>query len=663
MANGIIYGTTNRHDVEVKLTWASIPDVSLGRSKVVVNLLYRKTSEGILEGEGTFFVNGLSVSRYLILGSGSWVKALSTELIVEYGDKETKELMLIAAGTITSDGSIVISRTECEATVILDRIPGPSVIERTADVLIGKRCFVSWMPRATTFSYRLIFSLGDWREETALICPDSTALFTYTDFVIPYEAARALPEAVQGRMTVSLLTFRDREASVLAGEHSVDFTVTVPQTEETLPSFSVNFSTINQRSGFDGVWMQGVTGVSAVFSDENAKYGASIRDRSLYVEGARYRAPYRSAAFQGNGPITLTATVTDSRGFSREISETVNVIAYRSPYLIPVAGMNELICARCLEDGTLSSFGTFLRVRVSESHSSVIVDGEEKNFSRIYLSCRENDADAFGDRIEISGDDILAEIVPSVRKSYLIKLSVVDTVGSEGAVLITVSTDIVAFHLGEGGRRAAFGKYAETEDCLDIDSSWDVHGRVLGLGSCNRNLAKGDDLDIFTVPGTYGIPDEETAATLLNAPFPKAGKMTVSFADGTGNRLLQEYVDITGTARGVRLIENGVCREWSLFCDTGWKEAAPGIEYRGLGEKVSLRFSFAVQTDGLPIVFEKVLPSALCPRTPRFCLCACSMGIVIAAVEPNGTVEISRAFSFSDGGELTVDGYAEYLKS
>ena len=52
-------------------------------------------------------------------------------------------------------------------------------------------------------------------------------------------------------------------------------------------------------------------------------------------------------------------------------------------------------------------------------------------------------------------------------------------------------------------------------------------------------LEVGTDLDALTTPGTYLIPNNNVAATLLHAPAAKAGKVIVSDVTSTGTYIKQ----------------------------------------------------------------------------------------------------------------------------
>ncbi len=662
MAKGVIYGETDREGISVRLSWSTVPNVETGESAVTVTLSLRKSDEGYLEGDGYFQINGMGIRKYLILGQGTWSKVLTKTESVAHDADGVGTLAVGVSGTVVrADGTPLFTLIPFEGVIEPDRIPAASAIEAAPELLLGRRCPISWTPQSESFSYRLTFSMGTWQMQTALIFPGVTSLYTYTEDTIPYEAASGIPEASEGEMRVTLSTFRDREGTVCAGEHSAVLTARVPHNEETAPRFSVRFFPISESGTPDGMWVRGVCRVRAEFSQIQTRYGAEMRSALFRVEGKEYDASADSALLTGSGDILLTGIVTDSRGISREISETVRVVPYQAPVIVPASGMDRVICGRCDKDGTLRPDGTYLRIRLSGRYSSLVWEGAELNACRLYFSWRESTDADFSAKKLITGDEILGATVFSPRKSYTVRLEAVDTLGSVGTLLVKIPTDTVVFHLGAGGSGAAFGKYAEMPSCLDIDPSWDVRGRVLGLGACTFLLTAGEDLDRCTAPGTYAIEDDDIAASLKNAPFARAGRLIVSSADGTAARVLQEYVDTTGLCRGVRLIEGTAVQPWHIVCGTGWESAGQTLSFRRIGERVILRLSLLLDGLTFPYSMGEVLPESVRPAGAQTCLCAAEGGIAVLSVGTSGEVSILHVFPFSSGGAGAIHGTAEYF--
>lgn len=90
--------------------------------------------------------------------------------------------------------------------------------------------------------------------------------------------------------------------------------------------------------------------------------------------------------------------------------------------------------------------------------------------------------------------DVTLNLSLDGEKSYIVELYVEDDLGQNSMLSFTILTEQVAFHLKEKG--AAFGKYSEEEDTLDV--AWDlrVRGRLF-MGDGNDML-----LDFVSERGT-----------------------------------------------------------------------------------------------------------------------------------------------------------------
>ena len=91
----------------------------------------------------------------------------------------------------------------------------------------------------------------------------------------------------------------------------------------TRPTLTMTLSPTAQLNGYNAV---GITALQASFTG-NARLGASISSYRLTVENKSYGSPYISDVLTSDGWVTVTGTVTDSRGFSSTVSERIWVIS------------------------------------------------------------------------------------------------------------------------------------------------------------------------------------------------------------------------------------------------------------------------------------------------------------------------------------------------
>lgn len=579
MATGTIYGTTSSADYICRVVWSSAPNVKTGTSELTLTLSYKWLgTSGGTTATGRFRLMNVGSVGSIVFTNHNWYEAMRITQTIPHDKDGTKTLEISASGSMTScyTGAVLVESTTCQGVAELDKIPTFSEILSVGDITLGSTCAVRWKPADASFGYTLSFSIGEKRTESALILPNTTAEYLYTGHTVPLDMASEITENKTGRMSVLLTTYRDTETMLSAGTSTAECTATVPENELTAPT--AEFAIIHMTpEPFEEMYLQGVTRVQGAFTEAKAKYGAKVVSCALLLENKEYGTPYLSDEISGKGEITVKGIVTDSRGISGEYTQTLNVTPYHNPMILPMTGASAILCARCDENGALLSSGTYLKIG-AKKHYSDITGVDAVNDCVIRFRHKASDAEDFSDWMILSpfarsvSMDVESEplrgIVPYADKSYQIELGVLDLVGRSSSVIMTVPTDTVALHLGEGGIMAAFGKYAEIPYCLEIEKSWstympgDVYGRVFGLGKCRTALSKGDDLNGILEFGVYAIPDEETAKTLLHAPSERAGRLVVCSADGSGGaRILQEYINDTGE-RYSRLINGEMVGEW-----------------------------------------------------------------------------------------------------
>lgn len=410
-----------------------------------------------------------------------------------------------------------------EVDVTLPMIAGASTITSASNVTLGNACGVTWTPLADSFRYRLKFDLGEFSHTTDMIHPNTTEPYTYNGYVIPLEAAEQVTDAPSADMTATLYTFTDSTSTEAVGEASAkDFVVTVPDDERTKPLVDMDIALVTDLlPPFDGFFLQNLTKVGADIS-ANGRYGAGIVDRQLTVCGSAYGEPFTSDILAQTGEVTVTGTATDSRGYVGKTEQTIYVIPYDKPALLPGEGEIDIVCRRCDGDGVLTDSGTYLRVKARKRYSPVVSDGEQYNFCRFRYRCGGDwiPLPAEGDEIDI----VLDGVVTSITQAYTIEVGVVDDLGKEDSAVIIVPSDQVEFHLREKGEGAAFGEYAEDARVLSIADGWEL--RVKGTMTIGGKTL----LDLFYPVGSiYMSVNATNPATFLGGTWDQMG--SADFAD------------------------------------------------------------------------------------------------------------------------------------
>ena len=457
------------------------------------------------------------------------------------------------------DTSISAGVVEKTQNLNLTTIPRASTISTVLARTLGEACYVKWTPMAQSFRYKLKFSLGGFSYTTGVIHPNIITAYTYTQYTIPIDVARQLPNSKTGTMTVTLYTYSDSGATSQVGSaSSATFTVTVP--ESTKPSLTMTLSPVTPYTSLSSVYLQGRSNVKAAFTG-SGQLGASIVSYSMRIGNKTYSSPYTSEILATSGEIEVVGIATDSRGYTASVTQNITVSAYDKPSIVPYTGASKIICARCLSDGTLDGGGTYLLVKIGRRYSKVISGGKQNNFCTLSYSYKTDAQDvskystptaiipgsADGDYVSV----ILPNVVSSNTTAYNIRLIAEDTAGEKDIVTITIPTAFVTFHAPVGGHGFTLGGYHDPSkydvfDCkFDAEFEGVVKGNVWGLVGSSGNIPSGSDLNEYHVPGVYAINYDDYAQHIANCPSIYAGLLRVYASTGQTHVIDGAYIYLT----------------------------------------------------------------------------------------------------------------------
>jgi hypothetical protein len=511
MASGTITGSTNNEYIDSRIVWSSTATTSSNSSKVTASLQYKRNNTGFTTyGTGSFSItiNGskTSTSKVITITESEWVTAVSASTTVTHSSDGTKSITILGTGSISGT---TLSSTSCSGTAKLDTIPRASTIDYLAcsTKYFNGTLTYKYTPQSSSYYNRCNISLNlsgtyiavksinlgkkSAGQKTASVTLSADELSTIYN---------ELPNTTKGTLRFTFRTYSDSGYSDQIGDAEYkEVTLYIPEISSTQPSVVMALSPVSSLSStFSGLYIQGKTKVQASFTGTSAKYKAKISSYAMAVSGlATYGSPYQSDLLSKSGTITVKGTAKDSRGFSSSNSQSITVIAYSKPSVIPYTGEKAIICQRCTSDGTLNPSGTYLRIKVGRKYSKVTADGTQKNFCLLRYRYKTESATSFSSWATLlaktatsNGVDVtLSNIVSSLTTSYVVQIGVTDDIGETPTPLeFTIPTAQVTFHLKKGGKGASFGKYAETDNCLEIAEDWDIkiygdRWKSLGLSS------------------------------------------------------------------------------------------------------------------------------------------------------------------------------------
>ena len=236
----------------------------------------------------------------------------------------------------------------------------------------------------------------------------STTLATYNigtgathTYTVPTSAGSNFPNAKTATLTIEAETF---VGSASYGTVSTSVTLNLPS--DAAPTATCTLS----RTWVSGVassaqiaaYIQQKSGVSFSLNG-TAKYGASIASYRLTIENKTYtrtgNGSIAHSPIAGSGTVSYSYTVIDSRGLRRSYSGQISVLAWSSPKI------NNFSIDRVTSGDDLAVDGTYARVTLRASASSLTVNGAQENGITYYVQYREAGTSTWtnGDTATVAG--------------------------------------------------------------------------------------------------------------------------------------------------------------------------------------------------------------------------------------------------------------------
>ena len=302
--------------------------------------------------------------------------------------------------------------------------------------------------------------------------------------------------SVAGTMKVDVFwSVNDRDANLYDKEYDVSFVL--EETSETKPTIDSTSKAPLLLTDY----VQGKTKLRYTIN-ATAKNGASIKTATLKVGGSSCTLvsnstgvlELESAWLTRSGTNSITATVTDTRGFTRTITDSIYVYAYAPPILTPISSEGGTVCRRWRPD--TNSFdemhGTQCRVAVNVYASYIpnLLTGYS-----IYYRFRKSGTEIWSEELIIgtrsitqTGLTAFTEIITDgtaldesnvlvgqfgTESEYDIEIKVIDELGEANTRYELLPCQETSFNIKANGMGIGAGKYATKDKCFD--SAWDIH--------------------------------------------------------------------------------------------------------------------------------------------------------------------------------------------
>jgi hypothetical protein len=297
-----------------------------------------------------------------------------------------------------------------------------------------------------------------------------------TDLTIPWNPDLSLASTTTTSQSFAATLYLRTWASddTYIGEVTKSVTLVIPASK-VRPAFSTfaisegNLSVV-PADPFDGVYIQGKSRIKVqVTADTSAEYGATVKSCTVTIAGTDYTATKSgsvwtatSAVITTSGEITVTATLTDSRGVAPSRSGTVTVYAYTAPKV-------QLTAYRSDSSGTEDDSGTYLTFEVESTFTQLTGGGSSpKNTWQLVVS-HKTGSTTVQDLSTTAYYQTVTRTVSglSTDNPYTVTASVSDFWTTVSAT-DNIETAFVLVDYHTSGRGIAFGKVAETQDLAEF---------------------------------------------------------------------------------------------------------------------------------------------------------------------------------------------------
>lgn len=358
----------------------------------------------------------------------------------------------------TYEEGTYIGRTTASVTALLPDATRPAC---NASAAMGGTLVITLNREAENFTHDLSYEMGG---ESGEITTGAGAVYSWE---VPLALAKTIPLLTKGTCTITCVT---RNGTLEVGRETVTVALTVPDNDQTKPTGTMVLSpsgSLGER--FAGMFIRGRTGVTAEFTGES-EY-SQVAAFQLVVEGVTVSGnPATSAYLNAHGEVTVTGRVTDARGYTRELTQVISVIAYDKPRVIPYTGESNVVAVRCDLDGTRNPKGQHLLIRAGRKYTALSTGDGQLNYCTLSFRYKTAAAEDYSDFYTlIQGEalerdcaqTVVENAVPELKTGYTLQLRVSDSLGSYSVITVPVAALTIPFHIGQGSGNVAVGKYCD----------------------------------------------------------------------------------------------------------------------------------------------------------------------------------------------------------
>lgn len=364
---------------------------------------------------------------------------------------------------------------------------------------------------------------------------------SYT-WTIP-DLATSIPNAASGTLTIRCGTYNN--GSTLIGTKTVTMTAKVPTSVVPTISAVSLVEAVNGIAAQFGAYVKNKSKVTASITAAGAK-GSTIKSYSTTFQGAVYSgSSWTSGVLASSGTLSMTTTVTDSRGRTAQKTTTLPVLDYYRPAITKLHPYRTDGEYDPVTDGTWMAVELAYKVApVGDKNTANMVLESKKTTDTEWIklatyNALESDTRDTFDYIDLEMGEF------STDYQYDVRATLTDWFGEKTVYNATpLPSGAVILDIAADGLGISFGT---TSDRAGTLFGWPAKGQVFGLGEALAQLPEGADLNEYHEPGVYSTVSDARVDTLVNCPSYYAGTFRVYNALGMGKHtdpwayMIQEY--------------------------------------------------------------------------------------------------------------------------
>ena len=536
-----------------------------------------------------------------------------------------------ASFSVSLQVAVYVSSVNCTAskTFTLNKIARASSLTASNGTL-GTAQTLTITRQDSSFKHKITYVCGDVSGYAAGSSSDFTTE-TSISWTPPLSLAAQNTTGTSVSVTLYLKTYDSSGTQI--GQVTKTITCSIPSSVK--PTVSITISDPTGYLSTYGGYVQGKSKIKVEISASGSQ-SSTIKAYKTTANGKTYTgASVITDVVASSGTLTISTTVTDSRGRTATASKTITALAYAIPNLSKVS------IKRCDSDGTSNNSGAYMLLTFTSAVSSL----SNKNTATYTVQYKKSTEDAYTEETLTNYENNYAVsngtfiFAAETGASYNVILGVMDAF-SDNPVTRTITGQSIfkLFSWLASGTGWAFGKVAElantVEFALHAKFNRAVYGNAVGL-SYVPEIPSGDDVNNYLETGTWAVKSNEIAKTISNIPEPVGGKLENSSGLGmeinsTGWAYIrQKYTPYNGTSpEYIRILTRNASNVWSYG---DWKattlQALPdilpselpsahvqnvlwsGAYYMTSDHTITLSDSVQNQINGIVLVFSRYVSS------------------------------------------------------